>query len=63
MVVIFVVGDVVVEIGMGGVVGVMIMVWVGRFDWSSFEELKKNRKRDCIVMIVRVVRVVLSDEL
>ncbi|MGE1212373.1 SulP family inorganic anion transporter [Bacillus pumilus] len=63
MVLIFVLGDVVVQIPMAALVAVMIMVSVGTFDWSSFQQLKKNPKTDSIVMIVTVVTVVLTHDL
>ncbi|MFB8732951.1 hypothetical protein ACEQPO_00620 [Bacillus sp. SL00103] len=42
MVLIFVLGDVVVQIPMVILVAVMIMVSVGTFDWSSFQQPKKE---------------------
>lgn len=63
MVLIFVLGDVVVQIPMAALVAVMIMVSIGTFDWSSFQQLKKNPKSDSIVMVVTVVTVVLTHDL
>lgn len=63
MVLIFVLGDVVVQISMAALVAVMIMVSVGTFDWSSFQQLRKNPITDSIVMIVTVVTVVLTHDL
>lgn len=63
MVLIFVLGDVVVQIPMAALVAVMIMVSVGTFDWSSFQQLRKNPITDSIVMIVTVVTVVLTHDL
>lgn len=63
MVLIFVLGDVVVQIPMAALVAVMFMVSIGTFDWSSFQQLKKNPKTDSIVMVVTVVTVVLTHDL
>lgn len=63
MVLIFVLGDVVVQIPMAALVAVMFMVSIGTFDWSSFQRLKKNPKTDSIVMVVTVVTVVLTHDL
>lgn len=63
MVLIFVLGDVVVQIPMAALVAVMIMVSIGTFDWSSFQQLKKNPKTDSLVMLVTVVTVVFTHDL
>lgn len=63
MVLIFVLGDVVVRIPMAVLVAVMMMVSISTFDWSSFQQLKKNPKTDSIVMLVTVVTVVLTHDL
>ncbi|MFS0656858.1 SulP family inorganic anion transporter [Bacillus sp. 179-C3.3 HS] len=63
MVLIFVMGDLVVQIPMAALVAVMMMVCIGTFDWSSFRQLKKNPKTDSIVMLVTVVIVILTHDL
>ena len=60
---IMVLGDLVVQIPMPVLVGIMIMVSVGTFDWSSFTYLKKAPKSDASVMLVTVVIVVATHDL
>ncbi|KIL46784.1 sulfate transporter [Jeotgalibacillus soli] len=55
--------DVVVQIPMAVLVGVMIMVSIGTFDWGSVARLHKVPKTDAAVMIVTVVTVVLTHDL
>nr|WP_251047751.1 SulP family inorganic anion transporter [Planococcus sp. ISL-109] len=56
-------GNVVVQIPMPVLVGIMIMVAIGTFDWSSFNYLKKAPKTDSIVMIATVAIVVYTHDL
>ena len=56
-------GDLVVQIPMPVLVGIMIMVCIGTFDWSSFSYLKKAPKTDAFVMLVTVVIVVATHDL
>lgn len=63
MFLILVLGDVVVQIPMPVLVGIMIMVSVGTFDWSSFSYLKKAPKTDSVVMLVTVGIVVVTHDL
>lgn len=60
---IIVMGDLVVQIPMPVLVGIMIMVSVGTFDWSSFSYLKNAPKTDAIVMLVTVLIVVFTHDL
>lgn len=63
MFLIIVLGDLVVQIPMPVLVGIMIMVSVGTFDWSSFSYLKKAPKSDAFVMLVTVIIVVATGDL
>ncbi|MBO1511103.1 SulP family inorganic anion transporter [Metabacillus bambusae] len=60
---IIVLGDLVVQIPMPVLVGIMIMVSIGTFDWSSFQYLAKAPKTDALVMLVTVVIVVATHDL
>lgn len=63
MFLIIVLGDLVVQIPMPVLVGIMIMVSIGTFDWSSFRYVVKAPKGDVVVMLVTVVIVVATDDL
>ncbi|MCY9158058.1 SulP family inorganic anion transporter [Bacillus haynesii] len=63
MFLIMVLGDWVVQIPMAALVGVMIMVSIGTFDWSSLRTLTKVPLSDSIVMIATVVTVVATHDL
>jgi sulfate permease, SulP family len=56
-------GDLVVQIPMPVLVGIMIMVSIGTFDWSSFSYLRKAPKTDAVVMLVTVGIVVATHDL
>lgn len=60
---IIVLGKIVVQIPMAALVGVMIMVSIGTFDWSSVKGLSKAPLTDSIVMVVTVVTVVFTHDL
>ncbi|WP_159888098.1 SulP family inorganic anion transporter [Paenibacillus puerhi] len=60
---IIVLGDVVKQIPMAALVGVMIMVSIGTFDWKSVTRLNKIPLSDAIVMIVTVTIVVVTHDL
>ncbi|WP_373561628.1 SulP family inorganic anion transporter [Lysinibacillus sphaericus] len=60
---IIVLGDLVVKIPMPVLVGIMIMVSIGTFDWSSFKYLVKAPRTDAIVMLVTVIIVVYTHDL
>ena len=63
MFLIIVLGGVVVQIPMPVLVGIMIMVSIGTFDWSSFTYLVKAPRTDAIVMLVTVIIVVMTGDL
>jgi len=63
MFLILVLGDLVVRIPMPVLVGIMIMVSVGTFDWSSFKYLVKAPRTDVIVMLTTVAIVVWTHDL
>jgi high affinity sulfate transporter 1 len=52
-----------VQIPMAALVGVMIMVSIGTFDWSCLKSFKKVPITDTIVMIVTVVTVIKTHDL
>ncbi|TFD97734.1 SulP family inorganic anion transporter [Jeotgalibacillus salarius] len=60
---IIVLTDVVVQIPMAVLVGVMIMVSIGTFDWGSLTRLHKVPRTDAAVMIVTVATVVITHDL
>jgi SulP family sulfate permease len=55
--------DIVVQIPMTALVGVMFMVAFGTFDWSSLKAMKKVPLTDSIVMVVTVATVVITHDL
>ncbi|MCM3594186.1 SulP family inorganic anion transporter [Metabacillus idriensis] len=63
MVLILVLNDLLVQIPMAALVGVMIMVSIGTFDWSSLTRLHVMPRTDAAVMIVTVVTVVATHDL
>ncbi|MFS0783106.1 SulP family inorganic anion transporter [Bacillus sp. 1P06AnD] len=63
MFLILVLGDLVVQIPMPVLAGIMIMVCIGTFDWSSFAYLRKAPKTDAFVMLATVVIVVWTNDL
>jgi SulP family sulfate permease len=63
MFLIIVLGDLVVQIPMPVLVGIMIMVSIGTFDWSSFSYLRKAPKSDVAVMLTTVIIVVATHDL
>lgn len=60
---IIVLGELVVQIPMPVLVGIMVMVSIGTFDWSSFSYLRKAPKTDAFVMLVTVIIVVVTHDL
>ncbi|WP_313892476.1 SulP family inorganic anion transporter [Psychrobacillus sp.] len=60
---IIVLGDLVVKIPMPVLVGIMIMVSIGTFDWNSFKYLIKAPRTDAFVMFATVVIVVYTHDL
>ena len=63
MFLILVLGDLVVQIPMSVLVGIMIMVCIGTFDRSSFSYLIKAPKSDAIVMLATVIIVIGTSDL
>ena len=63
MFLIIVLGDLVVQIPMPVLVGIMIMVCIGTFDWTSFSYIRKAPKADALVMLVTVAIVVATNDL
>lgn len=63
MFLIIVLGDLVVQIPMPVLVGIMVMVSIGTFDWSSFSYLMKAPKTDVAVMLTTVIIVVATHDL
>lgn len=60
---IIVLGDIVEQIPMAALVGVMIMVSIGTFDWNSIKEIRKIPFADSLVMITTVSIVVYTGDL
>ncbi len=63
MFLILVLGEWVVRVPMAALVGVMFMVAIGTFDWSSLKSLHIVPKTDAAVMVVTVGTVVLTHDL
>lgn len=63
MFLILVLGDWVVLIPMPVLAGIMVMVCIGTFDWSSFNYLRKAPKTDALVMLATVIIVVATHDL
>ncbi|WP_380702391.1 SulP family inorganic anion transporter [Salinithrix halophila] len=60
---ILVLGDVVKQIPMAALVGVMIMVSIGTFDWQSLRELHRIPRGDALIMVLTVGIVVVTHNL
>ncbi|WP_274653092.1 SulP family inorganic anion transporter [Paenibacillus humicola] len=60
---ILVLGDVVRQIPMAALVGVMFMVSIGTFDWSSLRTLAKIPRSDAVIMVITVAIVVATSDL
>ncbi|MCA1062571.1 SulP family inorganic anion transporter [Rossellomorea sp. AcN35-11] len=63
MVLILVLNDFLVQIPMAALVGVMFMVSIGTFDWSSLKNLDKTPFTDTLVMLVTVITVLITHDL
>ncbi|WP_080848805.1 SulP family inorganic anion transporter [Cytobacillus gottheilii] len=63
MFLILVLGDIVVQIPMAALVGVMFMVSIGTFDWASIKGLTKVPVTDSIVMVTTTVTTVVTHDL
>ena len=60
---IIVLGDLVAQIPMAALVGVMIMVAYGTFEWQSVKDISKIPKSDAFVMIATIAIVVYTNDL
>ncbi|GAB3068064.1 SulP family inorganic anion transporter [Salinicoccus sesuvii] len=60
---IIVLGDLVVQIPMPILAGIMVMVAIGTFDWGSFKYMVRAPRTDAIVMIVTVAVVLMTHNL
>jgi MFS superfamily sulfate permease-like transporter len=63
MLLILVLNDFLVQIPMAALVGVMIMVSIGTFDWSSLKTLHKTPITDTLVMVATVITVIMTHDL
>ena len=63
MVLILLLNDVLVQIPMAALVGVMFMVSIGTFDWSGLKTLHKVPLTDTLVMVVTVITVIMTHDL
>lgn len=63
MFLIIVLGDLLVQIPMAALVGVMFMVSIGTFDWSSVKNLHKLPRTDAVVMLTTVCIVLVTHDL
>src|SRR5699024_6284704 len=63
MFLIIVLGNLVVQIPMPVLAGIMIMVSIGTFDWSSFSYIVKAPKSDATVMLATLIIVVMTNDL
>ncbi|MBA2665247.1 MAG: SulP family inorganic anion transporter [Bradymonadaceae bacterium] len=63
MFLILVLGDIVTKIPMAALVGVMIMVSIGTFDWQSLKDLRRVPFADSLVMVATVAVVVYTHDL
>ena len=63
MILILVLNDFLVQIPMAALVGVMFMVSIGTFDWSSLKNLHKTPFTDTLVMLVTVGTVLMTHDL
>ncbi|MGM0828922.1 MAG: SulP family inorganic anion transporter [Bacillota bacterium] len=63
MFLIVVLGEIVVQIPMGALAGVMIMVSISTFDWNSLRTLHLVPRSDAAVMVITVLTVILTHNL
>lgn len=63
MILIVIFGGLVVQIPMAALVGVMFMVSIGTFDWSSLKTLHKLPRTDALVLVATVAIVVMTNDL
>ena len=60
---IIVLGDLVAQIPMAALVGVMIMVAIGTFEWQSVKDIAKIPKSDAFIMLTTIAIVVYTNDL
>ena len=60
---IIVLGDLVAQIPMAALVGVMIMVAIGTFEWQSVKDIAKIPKSDAFIMLTTIAIVVYTHDL
>jgi SulP family sulfate permease len=60
---ILLIGDIVALIPMAALVGVMIMVAIGTFDWHSIKDLRKIPLPDALVIMITITIVVITHDL
>ncbi len=63
MLLIVLLGDIVIQVPMAALAGVMIMVSISTFDWNSLRTIHLVPKTDAIVMVVTVFAVLLTHNL
>lgn len=63
MILIIVFGNLVIDIPMAVLVGIMVMVSIGTFDWESFKYIATAPKADAFVMVMTVAVVVYTNNL
>ena len=63
MFLIIVLGDLVVQMPMPVLAGIMVMVSIGTFDWGSFKYLQKAPRTDAFVMLITVLIVLFTHNL
>jgi len=63
MFLIIVLGDLVAQIPMAALVGVMIMVAIGTFEWQSLKNILKIPKSDAFIMIITMAIVIYTNDL
>lgn len=60
---IIVLGDLVVQMPMPILAGIMVMVAIGTFDWGSFKYMVRAPRTDAVVMVVTVATVLMTHNL
>lgn len=63
MFLIIVLGNIVVQIPIAALAGVMIMVSISTFDWKSVTTLHKLPRTDAVVLVATVLTVVMTGNL
>lgn len=63
MLMIILLGDLVVQIPMPILAGIMIVVTISTFDWKTFKYLKSAPRTDAFVMVITVIIILMTDNL